>query len=155
APKAEAREAAEKALIGLGARALPLLPDPAKVNGAERRERLDRGRAALRDAQSQANLDASRVTVQGEGVRLTEGSRPAQGQTGEPITDMREQQGEEVTNPSFALDIKDLPFFEALDMVVKKAEVAVTFFTGDGTIGIVSAPMPQPNMTADTSKSPK
>ena len=42
AAKVEAREAAEEALIKLGPRILPLLPDAEKVGGAERKERLGR-----------------------------------------------------------------------------------------------------------------
>jgi hypothetical protein len=155
APKAEARDAAEKALISLGGRALPLLPEAEKVSGAERKERLEKIRAALLDLQSQSNLDASKVTLKGQGIRLSEAIRQLQAQTGNPITDMREAQGEEVTNPSLDLDIQDKPFFEALDIIANQAEVVVTFFTGDGTIGLVSKPQQQPNAPPKLEGSPK
>src|SRR5947209_7234899 len=59
APKVEARKAAEEALIKLGPKALPLLPEAEKVSGAERKERLGRVREALKDASEQLNLGAT------------------------------------------------------------------------------------------------
>ena len=61
-----------------------------------------------------------------------------QKQTGNGITDLREQLGAEVTNPAFDLDIHDAPFDEALDRIARLAEVSVNAFTGDGTIGITA-----------------
>src|SRR5271165_4913908 len=49
-PKPEARDEAEARLIKLGARALPLLPDPASVTSKERKERLEKVRATVRQA---------------------------------------------------------------------------------------------------------
>jgi hypothetical protein len=139
--KPETRDAAEKALIGLGARALPVLPEASKVTGKEQKERLVKIRAALQEAAEQGNLGASKVTIQGKGIRLTEAIRQLQGQSGNSITDLREQLGSEVTNPSLDLDIVDKPFFEALDIVAQKAEVVPNFFTGDGSIGLMAGTM--------------
>ena len=46
APKPEARDEAQARLIKLGAKVLPLLPDPASISGKERKERLEKVRAA-------------------------------------------------------------------------------------------------------------
>ena len=138
APKMEARKAAEDGLIKLGARILPLLPESAKSGGAERQQRLDRVRAALRDVQDQANLGASKVTIKEKGVRLTEAVQKLQAQSGNVITDLREQSGAEATNPALDLEIEDRPFFEALDEIARKAEVTPTFYTGDGSIGLMA-----------------
>ena len=54
------------------------------------------------------------------------------------ITDLREQMGTEVTNPALDLEIVDRPFFEALDVIVRKAGVTPYFSTGDGTIGLMA-----------------
>lgn len=137
-PKPAARDEAEARLIKLGARALPLLPDPASVTSKERKERLDKVRAALRQAQEQTNTDASRITIQAKAIRLSEALGLIQKQTGNGIKDLREQLGVEVTNPAFDLDIQNVPFHEALDRVAKLAEVSVNAFTGDGTIGITA-----------------
>lgn len=148
APKVEARDTAEAALIGLGARALPLLPEPSKAGDADRNQRLERIRAALRTAQDQANFGASKVTLQGKGLRLSEAIKQLQTQTGNLITDLREQFGADATNPALDLEIVDRPFFEALDEVAQKAGVSLNFFTNDGSIGLMAgggeAPAPAP-----------
>jgi len=137
-PKPAARDEAEARLIKLGARALPLLPDPASVTSQERKERLEKVRATLRQAEQETSTGASRVTIQAKGIRLSEALGLIQKQTGNGITDLREQLGAEVTNPAFDLDIHDVPFHEALDRVARLAEVSVNTFTGDGTIGITA-----------------
>jgi len=136
--KPEARDEAEARLIKLGARALPLLPDPASVTSKERKERLEKVRATLRQAEEETSTVASRVTIQAKAIRLSEALGLIQKQTGNGITDLREQLGGETTNPAFDLDIHDVPFHEALDRVARLAEISVNAFTGDGTIGITA-----------------
>ncbi len=137
-PKPEARDEAEARLIKLGARALPLLPDPASVTSKGRKERLEKVRATLRHAEEETSTVASRVTIQAKAIRLSEALGLIQKQTGNGITDLREQLGGETTNPAFDLDIHDVPFHEALDRVARLAEVSVNAFTGDGTLGITA-----------------
>jgi hypothetical protein len=143
APNEEARKAAEDALVKLGPRALPLLPDAAKVQGDDRKKRLEKVRAALVEATEQANLGATRVTLKAKGMRLSEVVQKLQGQTGNPITDLREAEGAEATNPSLDMEIVDKPFLEALDIVCKQAEVTPNFFTGDGTVGLMPGKPPE------------
>ena len=135
--KAETRESATASLIKLGPKILPLLPDPAAVKSDERKNRLAKIRAALREQADEVSSAASRVTITGKGIRLSEALQQLQKQTGNPITDLREQLGAEVTNPALDLDIKDKPFFEALDEIARLAEVSTSFSTGDGSIGIM------------------
>lgn len=140
APKIEARKAAEEALIKLGPRILPLLPEAGKAKKDERSEGLERVRAALFEAQNQdpANLGASKVTIKGTGIRLTEVIKALQAQSGNALTDLREQEGAEVTNPALDLEITDKPFLEALDIIARKAELTPNFYTGDGSIGLMA-----------------
>jgi hypothetical protein len=152
APKAEVRDAAEKNLIGLGARVLPLLPEVTKTTPAERKERLERIISALHEADEQANLGASKVTIKAKGIRLTEALRQLQSQSGNAITDLREQFGAEVTNPAFDLEIDNMPFFQALDLVAQKSELVLNFFTGDESIGLMSAPVAAPGAPAQPEK---
>lgn len=142
APKIEARKAAEDALVKLGPKVLPLLPEPGKAGSGERNQRLDRVRAALRESQDQTNLGATKITLRGNGIRLTEVIQKLQAQSGNVITDLREQEGAEATNPALDLDIADKPFFEALDEVAQKAEITPNFFTGDGSIGLMGGKPP-------------
>ncbi|AGA30860.1 hypothetical protein [Singulisphaera acidiphila] len=140
APKLEARKAAEEALIKLGPRILPLLPEAGKAKKDERSEGLERVRAALLEAQNQdpANLGAAKVTIKGTGIRLTEVIKALQTQSGNVLTDLREQEGAEATNPPLDLDITDKPFLEALDIIARKAELTPNFYTGDGSIGLMA-----------------
>ncbi len=133
-----ARAAAEKSLIGLGPKALPLLPDTRKVTGDDAKARLEKIRMGLIEEQEKAALVASKITIKGKGIRLTEAMKQMQIQSGNRITDLREANGAEVTNPALDLDIVDKPFFEALDMLGKKAEISYNYYTGDGTIGIMA-----------------
>jgi len=141
APKADARDAAMASLIKLGPRVLPLLPDTATVKSDERKQRLEKIRAELRKAQDEVNTGATKVTLSGKGIRLSEAIQQLQKQSGNAITDVREQLGAEVTNPALDLEIRDVPFLDALDRVAKEAQVGITFFTGDGSIGIQGTAM--------------
>src|SRR4051794_21134299 len=109
APKADARDAAQAALIKLGPRILPLLPEPTNKMSAEQKARLGKVRDALNE-QGTANLGPSKVTIQAQGVRLSEVVKQIQAQTGNRISDLREQFGAEVTNPALDLDLKEMPF---------------------------------------------
>ena len=120
------------------AKALPLLPDPASVTSKERKERLEKVRAALLQAGEEISTTATRVTIQAKAIRLSEALGMIQKQTGNGITDLRESLGVEVTNPAFDLDLQNVPFHEAIDRVAKLAEVSLNAFTGDGTIGITA-----------------
>jgi hypothetical protein len=142
APKMEAQKAAEDALVKLGPRILPFLPEPTKSTSPARKERLERIRAALRETEDESNLGAAKVTLQGQGIRLTEAIQKLQAQSGNAITDLREQMGAAVTNPALDLDIAGKPFFEALDAIARKAEVTPYFATGDSTIGLMAGAPP-------------
>ena len=137
--KAEAREAAEKALLDLGEKVLPFLPEPSKAN-SENDKRVGRVRDRLHEAQEKVNLGASRVTIQGKDMRLSDVIRQLQKQSGNLLTDDRD----EPTNPSLDLDIRDKPFFEALEEVATKGAVGLTFMTNEGSIGLMDAAMPKP-----------
>lgn len=137
-PQVEDRDAAEKALVALGAKALPALPDLTTITDAEQKQRLERVRDALNEAQEAQAFTASKVTIQGKGIRLTEALKQLQQQSGNLVTDQRELMGEEVTNPALDLDIVDQPFFAALDTICEAAGMQPSFYTGDGSIGILS-----------------
>ena len=139
-PKAEAADAAEKALVELGERALPLLPDDAKVKNAGAKKRLGAVRAAIAEKMEQTNLGASLVTIKEKGIRLTEALKQLQSQSGNMITDLREGTGADVTNPSLDLDIERMPFLKALDTIAKLADVTPNYYTGDGSIGLMAGP---------------
>jgi len=140
-PKVEARAAAEKSLIDLGTRVLPLLPTVIDKKKTDLNERVERVRAALLEKDEKINLGASKITLKGNGMRLTEAIKALQSQSGNIITDLREANGAEATNPALDLDIQDKPFFEALDIIAEKAGVTINPYTGDGTLGLMAGGM--------------
>jgi hypothetical protein len=148
-PKIETRAAAEKSLIELGSRVVVLLPAKVDPKKTDLVERLERVRSAIQAKEEVTNLGASKVTIKGNGIRLTEAIKALQTQSGNQITDLREANGTEVTNPALDLDIADKCFFEAFDILAEKAGIAYTPYTGDGTLGITAGTMQaQPGMPA-------
>lgn len=152
ADKVETRDSAMASLIKLGPKILTLLPDPTTVSNSERKKRLVKIRAALTEKQNEVNTGATRITLIGKGIRLSEALQQLQKQTGNAITDLREQVGAEVTNPAIDVDLRDKPFFEALDHIARLAEVSINFATGDGSIGIMAGASMTPAPGAPTSK---
>jgi hypothetical protein len=140
-PKVETRAAAEKSLIDLGGRVLPLLPASVDAKKKDLIERIERIKTSLREKEEQTNLGASKVTLKGKGMRFTEAIKALQAQSGNVITDLREANGDEATNPALELEIEDKSFFEALDLVAEKAGVTFTPYTNDGTLGIMKGGM--------------
>ncbi|QDV33358.1 hypothetical protein [Tautonia plasticadhaerens] len=132
------RDQAEEALVKLGARILPLLPEADEDSGDDLRERLSRIRASLEGGASEKNLGASLVTIVGEGIRLSEVLQELQRQSGNRISDLRELYGQDATNPALDLQLEEMPFLEALDRVAAQAGLTTAFFTGDETIGLLA-----------------
>src|SRR3954447_10323595 len=62
-PKVETRAAAEKSLIDLRTRVLPLLPSDVGKAKKDLAERVERVRSALREKEEQTNLGASKITL--------------------------------------------------------------------------------------------
>jgi hypothetical protein len=145
-PKPEARDEAQARLIKLGPKILPLLPETPAEADKDRRERLDRIRAALMEVQQEENHGPTFVTIQSKGIRLSEALQQAQRQTGNPVSDLRESLGAEATNPAFDLDLKKVPFLEAMDRIARAAEVSINAFSGDGSIGITAGAPPKAPM---------
>jgi hypothetical protein len=141
AKEAADRDAAEKALIALGARALPALPEEGKAADEDARERLKRVREALAAPAEGLSTEPTRVTLDAKGMRLSEVLRELQKQTGNRITDLRDSYGQEATNPALDLKLDAVPFLQALDQVAEQAGLTPTFFTGDGTVGLTAGGM--------------
>jgi hypothetical protein len=138
APTKQAQDTAQASLIKLGPKILPLLPEASTAKTPERKTRLEKIRTALKDMEPDLTTAASKITIKGKGIRLSEALQQLQKQSGNAITDMREQLGSDVTNPAIDIDIEGKTFFEALDKITQLGDVTSTFATGDGTIGIMA-----------------
>ena len=137
--KKEVRDEAEKALVELGPKVLPLLPESSAKLDDETKLRVAKVRETLGTAkEAETNLGATKITIQGKGIRLSEAIQKLQSLSGNTISDLREANGGEAANPSLDLDIKDLPFFEALDQIAAKGALSINFFNGDGSIALMA-----------------
>lgn len=147
-PEPRVRETAADALLKLGPRILSLLPDSIGAEDSPQGKELNRVRSALREMEEQSLVQPSKISIQASGIRLSEAIRQIERQSGNPITDLREQLGDEVRNPSFDLNLQGVTFFEALDAVSRLGDVSYTAFTGDGSIGIIGGSPPSDPMVA-------
>jgi hypothetical protein len=141
-------QAAQDALLKLGPRVLPLLPEPDK-NG-----KLTKRLSALRESLERSgtmSTDASKVTISGESLRLSDVMRSLQRQSGNTLIDLREQSGQTASNPSIALDIKDKPFFVALDEIALKTGLSLNFYNAEGAIAYLEG-MEATGANADAGK---
>lgn len=141
AAKASVRQAAQESLVKLGPEALPLLP-PADADGlsAEQKRRIGEIRATLGQATGKEPLAGSTVSLSAKGITLSDAMAAIQRQSGNQIVDLREEFGQEVTNPEFAADWKDRPFWEVLDEIAAKTNIGFYLFTGERQIGLVMEP---------------
>lgn len=123
------REAAEKGLVELGPKALSLLPPNSPRLTAEMRERLGRVRRQLEIALAESAAEPTRVTLSGS-MKLSEALAAIEKQTGNAVFDYRGDFGQEGTNPTIELDLKDVSFWEALDKVFDEATMTLYHYSG-------------------------
>jgi hypothetical protein len=141
AAKATVRQAAQDKLIKLGAEVLPHLPaTDAEGLSAEQKRRVGEIRAALGQLSGRASLGGSRVTLSAKGITLSDAMAAIQRQSGNQIVDLREEFGQEVTNPEFAAEWKDKAFWEVLDEIASKTNIGFYLHTGVRQIGLVMEP---------------
>jgi hypothetical protein len=132
------RDAAEKALIGLGPAALELLPAPTRNTSAEVQVRLDRVRKALEAAVAEAAAKPSLVTLHGE-MPLSEALAAIGKQTGNRIVDFRGKFGQQRSDPKLTVNFDQTPFWIALDRVLDLAGLTAYPFSGEaGAITVVA-----------------
>jgi hypothetical protein len=141
AAKANVRQTAQEALIKLGPDALPHLP-AAEAEGlsAEQKRRIGEIRAAFGNTTGKASLAGSKVTLSAKGITLSDAIAAIQRQSGNQIVDLREEFGQEVTNPEFPAEWKDKPFWEVLDEIASKTNIGFYLHTGERQIGLVMEP---------------
>lgn len=145
---------AQEALIKLGGKVLPLLPAAGSPAGGERAgKRLVEIRKAL-DGAGNRSTASTKVNLTGESMRLSDIMKSLQRQTGNTLIDLREQNGQVASNPSISLDLKDRPFFEALDEIAAKAGLSLNYYNAEGAIGYLEGPamMPEAEKPADLKK---
>ncbi len=126
------REAAEKALVELGAEALNLLPPITPRTPAEVKERLGRVRKTLETAVAESIAKPSLVTLEGE-MSLAEALKALEQQTGNRVTGYERRSGQ----VKVAFD--KTPYWQALDEVLDQAGLNINEFGGEPSALVLTA----------------
>jgi len=143
--EASRREAAEQTLLQLAPTGsaeqcdafLGLLPKPADGMPAEVQLRLARIRKHIETQQSGRALAASRLTISAQAMELGELFEKIHAQTGNRLTDHREQFGQKTTPRLVTIELTDAPFWTALDQILDVASLTVYPFSGEETLAII------------------
>ncbi len=118
------REAAEKELVALGADVLPLLPAIGPRTPAEMKTRLTRVRTALMKVAIEATTKTVLVSLSGE-MPVSQAFAELTKQSGNELVDYRERQNQEVRDPMIKVELKEVPFWQALDTVLDAASLSL------------------------------
>lgn len=118
------RESAEKELVALGADVLPLLPTITPRTPAEMKTRLTRVRTALMKVAIEATTKTVLVSLSGE-MPVSQAFAELTKQSGNELVDYRERQNQEVRDPMIKVELKDVPFWQALDTVLDAASLSL------------------------------
>lgn len=127
APEQAKREAAEKELIALGPDVLALLPDITPRTPAEVRNRLTRVRNALSKVEIEAATKPALVTLSGE-MLASEAFAAIEQQTGNKLVDYRERRNQPAMDATITVELKEAPFWLALDTVLDAASLTLDNF---------------------------
>lgn len=138
APERSRRDAAEQQLLKLGPAALAELPATDASMPAETRLRLTRVRGQLERSRAEQSIQASRVTLVGGDLPLSAVLTDIEKQTGNRIADFRPQFGERPADVRLKLNLRDVPFWRALDEILDQAKLTVYSFAGSEGLAIVS-----------------
>lgn len=133
------REAAEKALIALGAPALNLLPPITPRTPAEVKERLGRVRTTLETANAKSIAEPSLVTLSGE-MSLADALKSLEEQTDNRVTGYDRRGGQ------VKVDFDKTPYWQALDELLDQAGLNINEF-GGATNAIVLTARPDSEMS--------
>lgn len=137
ADKITDRQAAEKELVSLGTKILELLPTPNDRMPQEMKLRLSRVRSRLEETAARATTEATRVTLKGE-FPLSTLLTKLHELTGNKVIDFRNQFGQTGSDPTITVEFEDVPFWQALDYVIKEAGLKPYAYAGEiRTIALV------------------
>ncbi|MBI2481564.1 MAG: hypothetical protein HYV60_23855, partial [Planctomycetia bacterium] len=126
------REAAEKALVALGAEALHLLPPITPRTPAEVKERLGRVRKTLETTVAKSIAQPSVVTLHGE-MSLSDALHAMQEQTGNQVTGFERRSGQ------VKVSFDKTPYWQALDEVLDQANLSINEFGGETSSLVLNA----------------
>ena len=144
--EAALRDEAEQALLKLAPRQsalqsdrfLALLPQPTESMPAEVQLRLARIRKQIESKQTAQSLEASRLTLSTPAIGLADLLDEVRRQSGNQLSDYRQQFGQEAARLSLAVDITDEPFWSGIDKILDQAKLDLYTYSGEETLAVVA-----------------
>ncbi|MEK6233860.1 MAG: hypothetical protein N2C14_04030, partial [Planctomycetales bacterium] len=134
------REQAREKLLELGPPGLKWLPLPHPTKySAEVNKHLREIRNILQRRDAESSSEESTVTLSTK-AKLSELLAQIEKQTGNKLTDVREQFGQQPTDPEIEVSFDKTPFWEAIDDVLDKAGMSVYPYVEDSTLGLQNRP---------------
>ncbi len=131
------REAAEQELVKLGPDVLDLLPEITDDTPAEIKQRLGRVRDKLQTQASEAAGKAAVVTLKGK-MRLSDILAAIGQQTDNKVIDYRDNFNQQSSNPEIEVALDKVPFWQALDTVLDKANLMVYAYPEGDQVAVVN-----------------
>ncbi|MCA9212178.1 MAG: hypothetical protein KDB27_03860 [Planctomycetales bacterium] len=128
------RVAAEQSLIDMGPTILPLLPEIDASTSSEKKDRLTRIRSELEKGTAVQSADASTITLSGR-MSLGDFLTKVREQTNNNVADFRNRFGEG-GDVEIDVDLKDEPFWKAMDSVLD--QTGLTVFNSSGELRTVA-----------------
>ena len=145
ADSAEERDRAEQAILDLAPAEteksdafLQLLPEPQEGMPEEVRLRLERLRQIIETSQAEKAIGATKVTLAAEKMKLAEVFEKIFQQTGNRLSDHREQFGQEFAEDVVTLDINNQEFWPAVDQVLDQVGLDPYSYSGEESLAIVN-----------------
>jgi len=154
----EEREAAEKQLLELGLPILEHLPPPNQRMPAEMRQRIDRIRLQLQQQRAAASVDGTKVTLSMKDRPVGEALSALEKQSGNKIVARlpgADGMGDAEDQPKITLDVKDVPFWQALNQVLDQAQLTIDIFAMDDNGRPLQSVVVTPPLGAQAAKTPR
>ena len=142
--QADRRDEAEQALLKLAPTQnaeqcdafLELLPKPAEGMPAEVRLRLQRLRKQIETDQASRALEASQFTLSAKAMELKTVFEEIEKQTGNRLSDHREQFGQDATPRPVTLELRG-QFWPALDVLLDEVEMTTYPYSGEDSLAVI------------------
>lgn len=138
------RDTAEQKLLELAGttaadsdRFLKLLPEPSDDMPLAVRERLARIRQRVEERVAKGATGGTTITLAADKMPLAEVLAAIESQTGNKLKDNRDDNGEGNAVPPITIDLKNEPFWPAVDQILDQAKLGVYNYGGDDALAIV------------------
>jgi len=133
---ADVRTKAETQLVRLGPAILDLLPAPDSQTSEAAKQALRRVLQKLQDAQAQASVAGSTVTLHGR-LKLSQALAEIQKQTGNTIAAPPQPAGVPTVDPEIKANFDKTPFWTALDQVLDQVQLSIYPYGQPGALQLV------------------